>query len=228
LLARGSVCGVVASGLSCAVTSVKRDDESPVQSFERASAAFDGAPIERGSGADRKMFTIVASGHGAHTRITPGGLSVLWPHRRQPFTYWPSLGPGVVETLRLHAPERSFARPFEIDEATLARLAFARRGATWFWVSRTTEAIVIDSRPALPGHEPPSTPDPLEPWRPAEKVFLRFEPPRSCVHCAGAPERYRLTEDALVCLACGRSQSVTSLELAHAIVDPQPRSSNRA
>lgn len=199
---------------------MNRDHESPVQSFERALAAFEGRSIERRSGPDRKMFTIVASALGAHTRITPDGLSVLWPRRPQPFTYWSSLGPGVVETLRLHAPAQSFAKPFEIDEATLSRLVYFRPGARWFWVSRTPEAIVIDSRPALPGHEPPPAPDPLEPWRPAEKVFLRFDPPRPCGHCSVAPERYRLAEGALICLACGRSQSVAALELERATVEP--------
>lgn len=221
MIRRSDACTeVVASGLSCAVTSMNRDDESPVESFERALAAFDGRSIERRSGPDRKMFTIVASPRGAQTRITPGGLSVLWPHVRKPFTYWPSLGPGVVETLRLHAPARSFAKPFEIDEATLSRLAFSHRGATWFWVSRTPELITIDSRPAVAGHEPPPTPDPLQPWRPAEKVFLRFDPSRPCAHCSVAPERYRLAEGALICLACGRSQSVPALELTRATVEP--------
>jgi hypothetical protein len=199
---------------------VNRDDESSLlHSFERALAAFEGRSIQRPNDADRKMFTIVASALGAHTRITPDGLSVLWPRRPQPFTYWSSLGPGVVETLRLLAPARSFAKPFEIDEATLAPHVYFRPGARWFWVSRSPEAIVIDCRPALPGGEPPPAPDLLEPWRWAEKVFLRFDPPRPCGHCFVAPERYRQVEGALICLACGRSESVSALELERATVE---------
>ncbi|TKC93058.1 hypothetical protein [Polyangium fumosum] len=194
-------------------------DETAAESFERALAAFAGIAVGEPHAADRKMFSIVATARGAHTRITAGGFSVLWPHRRTPFTYGHYLAPRVVSTLRLHAPSHSFAKPFEIDEATLARLGFFRGGARWFWVARSIDAIVMDCRLATMGSTPPTIPDPLPPWTPAEKVFLRFEQPRPCGHCSVAPERYRLIDDVLVCLSCGRSEQVPGLELERATLE---------
>ena len=194
-------------------------DETAAESFERALAAFDGAATGEPGLADRKMFSIVAADPGAHTRISAAGFSVLWPHRRAPFTYRPCLAPRVVSTLRLHAPSHAFTSPFEIDETTLSRLGFFRGGSRWFWVARTTDAIVIECRRAAIGTAPPTSPAPLPPWRPAEKVFLRFEPPRSCGHCSAAAERYRLVDDVLICLACGRSERVPRLALEHATVE---------
>lgn len=194
-------------------------DETAAESFERALAAFAGTAIGESSPADRKMFSIVTTAQGAHTRITADGFSVLWPRRRDPFTYWSCLAPRVVSTLRLHAPSHSFTKPFEIDEATLSRLGFFRGGSRWFWVARTADAIVIECRPAVTGSAPPAIPAPLPPWRPAEKVFVRFNPPRPCGHCSAAPERYRRIDDVLICLACGRSERILGLELEHATVE---------
>lgn len=194
-------------------------DETAAESFSRALAAFAGAAVGEPDPADRKMFSIVAAAHGAHTRITASGFSVLWPHRRTPFMYWPCLAPQIVSTLRFHAPSRSFVEPFEIDEATLAPLGCLRGGARWFWVARSVDAIVIDCRRATMGSTPPKIPDPLPPWSPAEKVFLRFEQPRRCDHCSVAPERYRLIDDVIVCLSCGRSERVPGLELERATLE---------
>jgi hypothetical protein len=194
-------------------------DETAAESFERALAAFDGTAVEEPTPADRKMFSFVATSEGAHTRITASGFSVLWPNRPAPFTYLPRLAPRVVATLRIHAPSHAFTKPFEIDESALSRLGYLRGGSRWFWVARTTDAIVIDCRPAVTGSAPPAIPAPLAPWRGAEKVFLRFDPPRSCGHCSAAPPRYRIIDDVLICPACGRSERIPGLELEHATVE---------
>lgn len=193
-------------------------NEPPAESFARALGAFAGLAVGEPDPTDRKMVTIVAN-HRSHTRITADGFSVLWPRRRVPFQYFASLAPQLVATLRLHAPSHSFARPFEIDEATLGRLGFRCDGPRWFWVSRSTDAIVVDCRPATMGALPPAIPEPLAPWSPATKVFVRFEPARSCAHCRVAPARFRLLEEVLVCSACGRSEKVPGLDLAGATLE---------
>jgi len=197
---------------------MKNPKEAADAAFERALGAFAGLAVGEPDETDQKMFTIVTAG-ASHTRITAQGFSVLWALRRAPFTYLPSLAAQLVATLRLHAPARSFAAPFEIDGAALARLALVSRGPRWFWVTRSTDAIVVDCRPATIGASPPAIPAPLAPWSPAIKVLVRFDPPRRCAHCGVSPERFRLFDEAVVCLACGRSELVRGLDLAGATVE---------
>jgi hypothetical protein len=194
-------------------------DEDPVQSYERAVAAFEGAAKGSAELADRKMFTIVASDGGADTRIAKGEFTVLWPYRREPFRYFSCLSPSVVATLRQHAPGGSFSRPFALDGATLSRLGFLKNRASWFWVSRTSDAITIASRPASGSANPPLMPEALAPWRPAEKIFAKFEPPRHCPYCTAQSARYRLVDDVLICLACGRSQRIQKEDLHDAVLE---------
>lgn len=133
-------------------------DEPAAESFARALGAFDGLTVGKPGETDQKILTIVTS-HGSHTRITAEGLSVLLPRRRVPFRYVPSLAPQLVATLRLHAPSCSFARPFEIDEATLSLgsyLVAMGRGGSGSLGPPTPSSSIVAARRLAP--RPPRFP----------------------------------------------------------------------
>jgi hypothetical protein len=196
--------------------------DSPQASFERALAAFDGAPEDFSFFEARKVFSVVASSAGADTTIGRDGLSVLWPGRREPFRYLPALGPAVVSALRANAPAGSLDDAFDLDERTLAPLClFKHITPMRFWVSRSADQITVICRPATPEHTASSPPRPLPPWSLPSKDFAIYQPPRGCVHCLVATDRFRLSEDALICLACGRSQRVQPHELDRATLQTE-------
>ncbi|MDI1431810.1 hypothetical protein [Polyangium sorediatum] len=99
-------------------------DETAAESFERALAAFVGIAVGEPHAADRKMFSIVATARGAHTRITAGGFSVLWPHRRTPFTYGPYQVAKAMRCIGTVDP-RGLDRMAHVI-ATLSRLVYRR------------------------------------------------------------------------------------------------------
>lgn len=202
--------------------------ESPEVSFELALAAFDGAAEDFLYFEARKVFTIVTATTGADTTIDRDGMSVLWPHRREPFRYFPVLGPSVVAALRAHAPGGSFDSAFDLDPQALAPLCiFEHPSPMRFWVSRSSDRITILCRPATAENAAASIPLPLVPWSLPPKVFATFEAPRRCVHCSVFPDRFRVSDDVLICLACGRSQQIEPEELERATLQSAPPSGGR-
>lgn len=194
-------------------------EESPEKSYTRAVAALAGGRV-KALRADGKMMSIVCSEGGADSVLSPAGFTVRLPNRRAPFEYLPSLAPGVIGSLRSLAPGGVVDRPFHVSEDSLSRVAPFTRGSRWFWVSAADDRIAIATRELPPDMEPPAWPEPIEPWRPAERVYAHFPSGRACDHCHASFERFRLLGDVLVCSGCGCSSRVSPEELHGVLLSP--------
>lgn len=145
--------------------------------------------------------------------VSPAGFTVMFPNRRKPFDYLPSLAPGVIASLRALAPGGRLDRPFHVDADSLSRAAPFTSGSRWLWVARAEDRITIASREAAAGVDLPHEPEPIEPWRPAKKVYACFPDGRVCGHCQTTFTRFRVLGEALMCSGCGRSEKLSPEDL---------------
>ena len=175
-------------------------------------------PHAEGVGA-RKMLGIIVLEE-SDARIDRGGLRVRWPRRRKPSSYFPSLAPHLISLLRAGAPGGEIGEPFALTGGSLRILPLTQGvEERWIWVSRTSDAILIECRVPIGGTRQPISASNLPFWEPAPRRMATFPEGRSCTACGVTSARFRLLKEALICLKCGCSERSEAGMLAAAVVD---------
>ncbi len=189
--------------------------------FERAKAVLAGEPYSTSDRAVRKVVRSVDSFEGSNLWINREAFEMRWvnENRKRAHSFFLDLAPGLVLDLmsRMGVPEIStptvgYLAPSRTQLAMLAGDEVDRVA----WIIPGADEIRVMVRP-LAGRIPPPPgpvledgpwplPEPLPPWRAPEVVFVQFQPPLVCPHCAKPSESYRKLDDgSLICQQCGRS-----------------------
>jgi hypothetical protein len=115
-------------------------------------------------------------------------------------------------------PTRSGAfRLNPVDGVTLFKRPWKAR---WVWVRADDDSLRSSIRPAADDGPPPNSPSDLPAWRPADVVVLDLAVSVQCPRCGIPSRRFRCISDgqAMVCLACSRSFTVSDVSESDAAV----------